>query len=386
MKNKNTITLNGQESTEIEGLLIQELPPISKPLLRTEIEEIDGRDGDIVTALGYSAYNKEVVIGLYGDYDIDEIIAYFNTQGTVIFSNEPEKYYNYQIMEQIDFERLVRYRPATVTFHVQPFKYSTEENPKTVTNPGGGTNLFYGSSYTIWRYSNGIPAQAGTTQITINSSTSTSVNFTYNNTGYYMVLSNTIQLEPNTTYTVAFYRTDSVSDNVNRNYIYDVDNEDNYTINSQYTPFLNATGNVCKTFTTGATGKVALGWAANNDSVGRTINIIGISLELGTNVRSMNVTNNGNIYSRPQITINGYGLINLFLNGNQIFVINFGESANEITIDTAAMEAYQGTPDTLMNRSVDGDYNNFKLNVGKNTISWSGTISQIVIKNYSRWL
>lgn len=127
MKNKNTITLNGKESTEVTGLLIQELPPISKPLLRTEIEEIDGRDGDIITALGYSAYNKEATIGLYGDFDIDEIIAYFNSEGTVVFSNEPDKYYNYKIMEQIDFERLVRYRTATVTFHVEPFKYSTTE-------------------------------------------------------------------------------------------------------------------------------------------------------------------------------------------------------------------------------------------------------------------
>lgn len=127
MRNKNIITLNGKPSTEITGLLIQELPPISKPLLRTEIEEIDGRDGDIVTALGYSAYNKEITIGLYGNFDIDEIISYFNSEGTVIFSNEPDKYYNYQIIQQIDFERLVRYRTATVTFHTQPFKYAAFE-------------------------------------------------------------------------------------------------------------------------------------------------------------------------------------------------------------------------------------------------------------------
>ena len=386
MKNKNTITLNGQESTEIAGLLIQELPPISKPLIRTEIEEIDGRDGDIVTPLGYSAYDKEITIGLYGNFDIDEIIAYFNSQGTVTFSNEPDKYYNYQIIDQIDFERLVRFRTATVTFHVQPFKYSTEETARTVTNPGGGQNLFNGTDYSIKRYSNGIPVEDGSAQITINSSTPTSLNFTYNATGYYMVLSNTIQLQPNTTYTVAFYRTDSVSDNVNRIYFYNVDSEGNYTVNSQYTPFYNGTGNVCKTFTTGDTGLVALGWAANNDSVGRTINLVGISIELGVNVRSLAVTNNGNIYARPIIKLTGLGTVNLYLNGNQIFTVSIGETPQEITIDTAAMEAYLGTPATLMNRSVDGDYNNFILNVGSNTISWSGTVSKIVVNNYSRWL
>ena len=70
----NYCILNGKKSTLIKGLLIQSLPPISKPLMRTQIDEIDGRDGDIVTKLGYSAYNKEMSIGLFGDYDIDEVI------------------------------------------------------------------------------------------------------------------------------------------------------------------------------------------------------------------------------------------------------------------------------------------------------------------------
>ena len=120
----NWIKLNGLKSTDRKGLLISALPPITKPLMRTNIEEIDGRDGDIVTKLGYAAYNKEISIGLYGDYDVDEIIKYFDTQGTVIFSNEPDKYYRYQIIEQIDFERLLRFKTAKVKFHVQPFKYS----------------------------------------------------------------------------------------------------------------------------------------------------------------------------------------------------------------------------------------------------------------------
>lgn len=131
---RNYIILNGQNSQDIQGLLIQSLAPITKPLMRTEIEEIDGRDGDIVTKLGFSAYDKEITIGLYGTFDIDEIIAYFNSEGIVTFSNEPDKYYNYQILDEIDFERLVRYRTATVTMHCQPFKYSTEEGAKIFTS------------------------------------------------------------------------------------------------------------------------------------------------------------------------------------------------------------------------------------------------------------
>lgn len=142
---RNYIILNGTNSNTITGLLIQSLAPISKPLMRTEIEEIDGRDGDIITPLGFSAYDKQITIGLYGTYDINAIIAFFNSEGTVTFSNEPDKYYNYQIYDQIDFERLVRFKTATVTLHCQPFKFATTGESQTLDSgtpiSAEGTNL-----------------------------------------------------------------------------------------------------------------------------------------------------------------------------------------------------------------------------------------------------
>ena len=140
----NYIILNGTNSNTINGLLIQELSPISKPAIRTEVEEIDGRDGDIVTKLGYSAYDKDISIGLYGNFDINEVISFFNSEGVVIFSNEPDKYYNYQIINQIDFERLLRFRTANVTMHCQPFKYSATEGEISLNGTiitGEGTDL-----------------------------------------------------------------------------------------------------------------------------------------------------------------------------------------------------------------------------------------------------
>lgn len=233
---RNYIELNGVNSQTIQGLLIQELPPITKPKIRANIEEIDGRNGDIITELGYSAYDKTLSIGLYGDFDINQIISFFNSSGTVTFSNEEDKYYNYTILDQIDFNRLIRFRTATVKMHVQPFKYSLTDNSK-------------------------------------------------------------------------------------------------------------------------------------------TFNI--------SNQTSISISNAGNIYSKPVLTITGTGTLNITLNDTQVFQITLGDIGS-ITIDTENMDAYNGT--TLLNRSVIGDYDNFQLLVGSNTISWTGTITKINIQNYSRWV
>ena len=138
------VIINGINSLTIPGLAIKDLPPISKTLMRNQKETIDGRDGDIITELGYSAYDKALTIGLYGSYDINDIIAFFNQKGTIVFSDEPDKYYNFTILDQIDYDKLVKFRTATIRIHCQPFKYPLTETPeemelKFVT--GTGTDL-----------------------------------------------------------------------------------------------------------------------------------------------------------------------------------------------------------------------------------------------------
>lgn len=144
---RNYVIQNGLDSRYIKGLLIQELPPITKPLMRTSIEQIDGRDGDVITRLGYSAYDKKMKIGLFGDYDIDEIISFFNTSGTVTFSNEQERYYKYDILDAVDYERLMMFRTAEITYHVQPFKYSTIEKMKVFDSPTGSITVRNNGNY-----------------------------------------------------------------------------------------------------------------------------------------------------------------------------------------------------------------------------------------------
>lgn len=235
------IIINGVSSKNINGLLIQSLPPISKPKVRTSIEEIDGRDGDIVTTLGYAAYDKPITIGLKGDYNVDDVIEYFNTSGQVTFSNELDKFYNFAIYDTIDFNKLIRFKTANIKMHVQPFKYSLDEPPITWNNPGVET------------------------------------------------------------------------------------------------------------------------------------------------IANISVTNKGNIYSKPKLTITGSNTITVYLGNTQIFSIDLSAAGETIIIDAAEMNATDPEGNYL-NRQVTGDYDNFKLAPGVNNLRVTGTLTSVNLETYSRWI
>lgn len=231
----NSINWKGIDSESIEGLLICELPPISKPKMRIKETVIDGVDGSFIEELGYESYDKTMKIGLTRDYDIDEVMDYFNGEGNLIFSNEDDKLYKAKIINQIDYQRLLRFKTANVTFRVQPFKYSTSEVSKKA----------------------------------------------------------------------------------------DITDE-----------------------------------------------------------TSINVYNNGNVVSKPQIKIYGTGVINFKLEGRTIFIYTFSSDDTYVVIDSDKQDAYVGS--ILKNRFMNGDFPIFQK--GKNTISWDGTITKIEISNYSRWI
>ena len=122
------IIWKNKSSREIEGLIITNTPPITKPKMRVDKIEIDGRDGDIIEKVGYESYTKNVGIGLARNYDINEVIKYFTGDGELVLSDEPDKVYIASIFDDIDYERLLQVRKATVKFHVQPFKYLKDES------------------------------------------------------------------------------------------------------------------------------------------------------------------------------------------------------------------------------------------------------------------
>lgn len=120
------------DSRNIPGLVVNSLPPITKAAKRIERIEIDGKDGDITEERGYKSYDKPITITLLQDCDVNVLINWLNGSGRLVLSNEDDKYYEAEIVDQIDFERLFKYLPVKIIFHVQPYKYLLNENVSTI--------------------------------------------------------------------------------------------------------------------------------------------------------------------------------------------------------------------------------------------------------------
>lgn len=120
---------NGIDSRKVTGLIVTSLPNIIKPAKKYTLTDIEGKNGDKIEVSGYAAYDIPISIGLTRDYDINEIMEWLDTDvpNKLILSSEPNMYYEAQIIAQIDFKRLLRFRTADIIFHVQPFKYCLNE-------------------------------------------------------------------------------------------------------------------------------------------------------------------------------------------------------------------------------------------------------------------
>lgn len=374
----NYIVLNGMKSTLIKGLLISELPPITKPLIRTKTEEIDGRDGDIVTKLGYAAYDKKMTIGLYGDYDIDEVIEYFNSSGEVLFSNEPDKIYRYQINNAIDFDRLLRFRTATVVFHVQPFKYSALND-----------SVFYSKNMLIYN------AHSWMVQdVSIDVAKQGAI---------------TVDGETDMGITVKMFDTDKLTLNAGVTYTFEVDvvsgasSSVGIAIAKDVDGVLTRLGD--QIFWLG--NDVSFSYTPEEDETYDKIEINVSFMYNGTTVfkpklissettTSIKVPNRGNVVARPKIKITGTGAATLRMNNgfttsiSEIALSGEGWQVQEIMLDVESMNATtpgQMDETVMRNRDITGDIRNLEVPVGINTLHFTGSgIETIEIERGARWV
>lgn len=352
------IELNGEKSTNVKGLMIQSLPPITKPKMRTSKEEIDGRDGDIVTKLGYAAYDKEVSIGLHGDFDIDDAIAFLDSEGEVVFSNEPDKYYRYQILDGIDFKRLVRFRTAKVKMHVQPFKYDAVDRTFDIVN-----QFLYVGDYAAYRFGITVISSGGSIRVSGNATSDVDIK----------VPIDSMSLSGN--YTLTASSSGSAAGCALRL----IDGSPSKSFGGSYME-LKSDGDSTMTATADPNAEYDALWL--NIKAGTSVDFTLSATMSSNSFNQIALTNRGNVVSRPTITVHGSGNVELAINSTT--VLSFSIDDGYITIDAEEMNAYHG--DALMNRRVTGDYADLALKVGENVISWKGDVTEIKVEDFSRWL
>lgn len=354
----NYIELNGEKSTSVKGLIIQSFPPISKPKMRTSTETIDGRDGDIVTRLGYAAYDKQLSIGLHGDFDIDDAVAFFDSEGEVVFGNEPDKYYRYSILEQIDFERLIRFRTAKVKMHVQPFKYDAVDRTFDIVN-----QFLHVCDSTVSKFGITVTSSGGSIMVAGKATSDVDIEVPVER----MLLSGS--------YTLTASARGSAAGCALRL----IDGSPSKSFGDSYME-LKSDGDSTMTATADSNAEYDELWL--DIRAGTSVDFT-LSVTMASNSFSeISLTNRGNVVSRPTVTVYGSGNVELAINA--VTVLSFSIDDGYITIDAEEMNAYHG--DALMNRHVTGDYADLRLNVGENVISWRGDVTGIRVEDFSRWL
>jgi len=124
---------------------VESLPPPIKAPKRYNIKEIDGSSITHIDILGYKAYSKTIKLwfkDLESSGELSRVMDWLDGSGQLILSNEPDIYYDAFILNQINYEKAIRFRTASVEFLVQPYKHALgeEETTSRIVINQGNTN------------------------------------------------------------------------------------------------------------------------------------------------------------------------------------------------------------------------------------------------------
>lgn len=141
-------TFKGINSLDM-GVVMLKAPSIFKPAKKVNEIEIAGRNGILhEDTNAYENYTKEAECYVMDRSRIDDVCAWLNGYGEVIFSSEPDKVYRAFIKNQIPFNNiLLNFNDFLVQFDCFPFKYSVNHKGEEMSLTTGTTIYNQGSTY-----------------------------------------------------------------------------------------------------------------------------------------------------------------------------------------------------------------------------------------------
>ena len=128
------------------GILVNALPPIIKATRDMTKISIPGRDGFLTQDFEtYQGTVKSVECTILDITMVDQVMAWLDGSGEVIFSNQDDRKYQASIMNQIPFSRIVRkWYKFIVIFDCQPFALMLNSPVITLAAPG---SIYNGGTY-----------------------------------------------------------------------------------------------------------------------------------------------------------------------------------------------------------------------------------------------
>lgn len=131
---------NGIDSRTF-GIRVTAMPATTRAERRVEKITVDGRSGTLhADEEAFNSYDKTMECAIIDREKVDEIAAWLNGSGDMVFSTEPDKVYRVLIANKIDINGMMQtFQRFQVIMECQPFK-------KSVNAFGDRINLTEGTS------------------------------------------------------------------------------------------------------------------------------------------------------------------------------------------------------------------------------------------------
>lgn len=131
---KDYIILNNESSLD-NNIVVVELPSISIPKERIEEVSVLGLDGNLTISDGtYEPTTKKCKVYYEGN-TYDSLVEFLKNNGTVVFSNFPDRFYYYKIISEIPLKEIIanEWYEFEINFKCQPFGYAIDNEPMIIT-------------------------------------------------------------------------------------------------------------------------------------------------------------------------------------------------------------------------------------------------------------
>ncbi len=169
----NYFIFNGKNSKD-KGIIITEMPQISKPAKRVDKITVPGRNGVIYQEdNSYESIVIQIKCALIEEnININQIKKWLDGEGRLILSTSPYVFYNANIINKIDYKSIANIiHEFPLELELQPFSYTIEEYTEEIINTTEHSFIIQEATAEMYPYIKVEVETPGQINLTINNET-----------------------------------------------------------------------------------------------------------------------------------------------------------------------------------------------------------------------